>query len=61
MTALIFEDNYIKQSETNITFEQYYYFRAHHPGCVLLYGMPINKYILKRTMNIFNLKKEGII
>lgn len=61
MTALIFKDDYIIQSETNITFEQYYYLRTQHLGCVLLYGMPINKYILKRTMNIFKLKKEGII
>lgn len=61
MTALIFKDNYMIQSETNITFEQYYYLRAQHPGCVLLYGTPINKYILKRTSTIFKLKKEGII
>lgn len=52
MTALIFKNKSIKQIEPNITFKQYLYLRAHHPGCVLLYGMPINN---------FNLKKEGII
>ena len=52
MTAIIFKNNYINQIQPDVIFEQYLYLRAHHTRCVLLYGMPINN---------FKLKKEGII